>query len=63
MTNTWLCNTEITSVQEIGIGKTAINLKNCMLTTPISYQLEGIPIRLLTIKQKKFGVLKLSKTK
>ena len=40
LTKTLLYNTEITSLQKIFIEKTAINLKNSMRTTPISYQIE-----------------------
>ena len=44
-------------------AETAAKLKYVMLATPISYQLKGIAIRLPTINQKSFGVLKLSKTR
>ena len=44
-------------------AKTATNLKNGILTTPIPYQLKGIAIMLLTINLKSFGLLKLSKTR
>ena len=52
MANTLLYNTEIISLLKIPIGKTAINLKNGMLITPISYQLERLSIRLVTITKK-----------
>ena len=52
MANTLLYNTEIKSLLKIPIGKTAINLKNGMLITPISYQLDRLSIRLVTITKK-----------
>ena len=52
MANTLLYNTEIISLLKIPIGKTAINLKNGMLITPTSYQLERLSIRLVTITKK-----------
>ena len=63
MTNTLLYITEITSLQKIVIRKTFINLKNGIFTMPISYQLEGTAIKLLTINEKSSSVLKLKKAR
>ena len=45
------------------LQKAATTFKNGMLTKLISYQLEGIAIRLLSIKRKGFDILKLNKTR